>query len=394
MVPLVRAAEISSLEGNYAAIGAFNVNIRAQAEGILEGLSRAEAPGIIQASRGACTFQGGADKILYIVLDVMDKMGVDDLPLALHLDHGTVETAKDCVDSGFSSVMIDASKLDFDENIAATNEVAEYAHRMGVSVEGEYGGLGGIEEDVEHEKVTLSDPLRVPLFLRDSGADALAITYGTSHGPNKNIKGRDIEKALRIQIVRDSYAALTAYHMNLSKFLVGHGSSTVPEELVARINEYGGRLKVTGGVPVYKITEARNAGIRKFNIDTDIRLVITATVRKYFHDHPGVEDESEALRLIKDVFDGKLEAVDIKTGETIPPEEMIDPRLYLNPLDKELLREDYRGTDMEELMMLIRNNVADHVEMLVRDVFNSAGLAPKVERVSMEQMANLYKQLD
>ena len=372
MVPLLRAAEFSSLEGKPAAVGAFNVNFYTQAQGILEGLRRADAPGIIQASKGANKFQGGPDKIAGMVRGAMADAGHEQ-PVALHLDHGDVEKARECVDSGYSSVMIDASKQDFKENLATTRSIVAYGHPGGVSVEGEYGKLEGVEEDVVHEKTTYADPFLVPHFFHETGADALAVAYGTSHGPNK---GSGLEK-LAIHIVEMSYRGLTAYRQNESHFLVSHGSSTVPQEIVAEINAYGGDIRGAAGIPMEKIVEAIGAGIRKVNIDTDLRLGITATFRKYFHDQPGVAERSpEVLLSIKHYLDEHPGA--------------IDPRDYLKTIDVTLLRSDPAGTDLEEVMGLVKERIAVHVEMLVHQ-FGSAGLAGRVERLSMAEMAKTYR---
>jgi fructose-bisphosphate aldolase class II len=371
MVPLLKAAEHSSLSGKPAAIGAFNVNFYTQAQGILEGLNRADAPGIIQASRGANKFQGGPDKI-----SVMIKQAIKDVkhpyPVALHLDHGDDEKAHECVDQGYSSVMIDASKFDLTDNIRTTSKIVDYAHPRGVSVEGEYGKLEGVEEDVIHETTTYADPYLVPHFFNESGADALAVAYGTSHGPNK---GKGLEK-LAIQIVDKSYKGMTAYGQNEDHFLVGHGSSTVPQDIVAEINQYGGGVKNAAGIPMQKIQEAIAAGIRKVNIDTDLRLGITATFRKYFHDNPGIEkDSQDILKPIKEHLDTHPEA--------------IDPRDYLKTIEIDHLRRDPKGTVLEEVMSLVRDRIAGHVEMLVHK-FGCAGLAGNVERVTLEEMAKRY----
>lgn len=372
MVPLLRAAEISSQEGKAAAIGAFNVNFYTQAEGILEGLRRSDAPGIIQASRGANKFQGGPDKIAGMVKNAMANSS-HALPVALHLDHGDDEKAHECVDNGYSSVMIDASKLDLEENIRATKTIVEYAHPKGISVEGEYGKLAGVEEDVIHEKTTYADPYLVPYFFNETGTDALAVAYGTSHGPNK---GTGLQN-LAIDVVDQSYRGMKAYGQNNDHFLVGHGSSTVPQDIVAEINRYGGGVKNAAGIPMNKIQEAIAAGIRKVNIDTDLRLGITATFRKYFVDHPGIESASpDVLQPIKKVLDETPEA--------------IDPRDYLKVIDVELLRDDPAGTVLEEVMILVKERIAAHVEMLVHK-FGCAGLQSKVERISLEALAKKYQ---
>lgn len=371
MVPLLKAAEASSLVGKHAAIGAFNVNFYTQAEGILEGLRRSQSPGIIQASKGANTFQGGPDKIAAMVRKAMENTGHTD-PVALHLDHGNDEKARECVDSGYSSVMIDASKLELDANIAATRAIVDYAHPRGVSVEGEYGKLEGVEEDIIHATTTYADPYLVPHFFNQTHADALAVAYGTSHGPNKGSGLRN----LAIHIVEASYKGLTAYGKNEDHFLVGHGSSTVPQDLVAEINRYGGGVKNAAGIPMQKITEAIAAGIRKVNIDTDLRLGITATFRKYFHDHPGIEEGSpDVLKPIKQHLDTHPEA--------------IDPRDYLKTIDITLLRDHPAGTDLEEIMVLVKERIASHVEMLVHK-FGCAGLSSKVEMMTLDEMAQQY----
>ena len=357
IVPLLHVAEKSAQAGRPAAIGAFNVNFYTQAEGILEGLRRADAPGIVQASRGACKFQGGADKIASMLKSAIANSG-HSLPVCLHLDHGDVPAAINCANSGFSSVMIDASKYDYVENIATTRVIVEYAHGLGVTVEGEFGKLAGIEEDVQHESTTYADPTLVPHFFRESHVDALAIAYGTSHGPNK---GSDISK-LAVHLVKESYDGMVANHLQDQHFLVGHGSSTVPADLVEEINRYGGEIQNAHGVPMDKILEAIASGLRKVNIDTDLRLGITATFRKYFADNPGVEDTSEVLKAIKKGLDGKLDAV--------------DPRDYLKPVPKDLLREP-PGEDLAEVMALIKERIASHVEFLVHK-FGSAGLAANV----------------
>lgn len=359
MTPLLSAAERSALNGKPAAIGAFNVNFYTQALGILEGLNRAEGPGIIQASKGANAFQGGPEHIAAMLRQAMADCGCAS-PIALHLDHGNAESAAACIENGFSSVMIDASSLPLEDNIKATREIVAKAHPNNVSVEGEYGMLAGVEEDVIHEKTTYANPMLVPYFFDESGAEALAVAYGTSHGPNK---GTDLS-GLAVHIVRQSYAGMKAYGQNEKHFLVSHGSSTVPQELVAEINQYGGQIANAKGVPMEKIQEAIASGMRKVNIDTDLRLGITATFRKYFLDNPGVEDSSpDVLARIKKVLDEKPGT--------------IDPRDYLKVIDVTLLRKDPTGTDLEEVMTLIKPRIAAHVEKLVTQ-FGSAGLAKHV----------------
>ncbi len=369
MVPLMRAAEMSARDGKPAAIGAFNINFYTQAEGVLEGLRRADAPGIIQASRGANKFQGGPDKIQYMLLLAMKNSG-HDLPVTLHLDHGTKEAALDCVDKGFSSVMIDGSEHEFDGNVAETKGIVDYAHPKGVSVEGEYGKLAGVEEDIEHEATTYADPKEVVEFFKRSEADALAVAYGTSHGPNK---GSNID-ALKTSIVKDSYNKMAKAGLTDNHFLVGHGSSTVPKELVDEINQYGGGIKNAHGVPMDKIKEAISFGLRKINIDTDLRLAITAVMRKYLQDNPGVEDKyPDTLGRIKKAFDGEIEMV--AKGKVQDPKGVIDPRGYFGVIDVAILRDPpTEESGLIEVMELVKERLASHVEMLLHE-FGAAGLA-------------------
>ncbi len=369
LVDVCGAAEKRALSGTPAAIGAFNINFYSQAVGVLKGLKKANAPAIIQASKGACSFQGGADKISAMLKLAMANEG-HDLPICLHLDHGSEEAAKDCTDKGFSSVMIDASKYDFEDNVAKTKEIVEYARPKGVTVEGEYGKLEGVEEDVVHEKTTYADPKRVVEFFKGCDCDALAIAYGTSHGPNKGSN----TGAVKTEIVKESYDGMVAAGLNEKHYLVGHGSSTVPQDLVAEINQYGGAIKGAAGIPMEKIKEGIAFGLRKVNIDTDLRLSITATMRKYLQDNPGIEEKyPETLGKIAKAFSGEIEM--IAKGEVQDPKGVIDPRGYFGVIDIETIRVPAtEETGMGEVMTLIEDRIADHVAMLV-EAFGIAGLA-------------------
>ena len=377
LAAILHAAEVSSQQGKPAAIGAFNVNFFTQAEGVLEGLRRANAPAIIQASKGANKFQGGADKIAYMVIGAMKNSG-HRLPIALHLDHGSVEAAEDCADKGFSGIMIDASKEEFPINCAITRGIVAYGHARGVGVEGEYGQLSGVEEDIASQKVIYADPAKVPLFFQKTGADALAVAYGTSHGPNK---GANISQ-LKTTIVRDSYQNMVKAGLNDTHYLVGHGSSTVPQALVQEINSHGGKIKDAYGVPMEKIKEGIAFGLRKINIDTDLRLGITAVSRKFFCDNPAAAKEP-TLEGVKRDLDAKLE--------------VIDPREYFGSIKPfEILREPPRKSRVqafEDLMELIKARIASHVEMLVHE-FGCAGLAGSVEQISVKRMRGRYAKTD
>jgi fructose-bisphosphate aldolase, class II len=376
MAPLLQAAEQSSLSGHPAAIGAFNVNFFAQALGILEGLIKAEAPGIVQSSKGANSFQGGPRYISGMIDLALSLKGYQPI-IAKHLDHGDAASCRDCIDAGFGSVMIDASTLAFEANIEATKAIVGIAHPKGVTVEGEYGLLKGVEEHIVHQTTTYADPANVPAFFRSSGADALAIAYGTSHGA---FKGNT--DALNINIVSLSYQALKAAGMHEAHFLVSHGSSAVPEEYVAMINQYGGAVKGARGVPSYMISRAIAEGMRKVNIDTDLRLAMTGVAWKFFTEHPDAGATSKYLAEIKRALEGNRSN--------------FDPRGYLKPImtiDPALLREDYHSLPDSlyiEFMDLLKDTVADQVAKLSA-VFGAAGLVSKVDtNLSLEEMARRY----
>ena len=372
LTDLCGAAERRSANGTPAAIGAFNIWFYSQAVGILKGLQRAKAPAILQSTQGPMAFFDGAPALTNIVLTAM-KESNHTMPVCLHHDHGKDETARNCIDGGFSSVMIDASSLPFDENIETTRKIVEYAHSKGVSVEGEYGKLEGVEDNIVHESTTYADPDKVPEFFKKSGCDALAIAYGTSHGANK---GSNVN-ALKTSIVAESYQGLVAANMEKDHFLVGHGSSTVPRELVDEINKYGGELGSTNGIPIEKIKEGISLGLRKINIDTDLLLGITATVRKYLAENEdAIKAYPETLGKIKKGFDGEIPIT--VWGNPRDPKTITDPRGFFGMIDINILQSPPTEKDgMIELMSLIEERVANHVEMLVNE-FGSAGLAADI----------------
>jgi len=392
MVPLLQAAEMRSMKGYPTAIGAYNVNFYAQAEGILRGLERAGAPGIIQASSGANKFQGGPDKIQYIVLKAMENLGCT-VPVCVHLDHGTEEAAKECTDKGFSSVMIDASGLPYDDNILKSMGIVKYAHKAGVSAEAEYGLLKGREDLIEHKESVYADPKKVVEFFIRSGVDALAIAYGTSHGPNKG----DTAK-LDVSIVAKSYAGLLNEGLNLDHFLVSHGSSTVPREYIDMINQYGGALKGSSGVRLDKIGMVIALGMRKVNIDTDLRLGMLAKLREWYSKYAESARSSPRVSLIADMLEGRVVAMDVKKNEPIPPAKISDPRNWLQELQRqnpESLREDYRDAKDDpvfiEVMSMMSDTVADHVCELSANVFAGRDLAAEVDKeMTLEAMARKY----
>ena len=265
--------------GKYA-LGAYNINNAEQVMGLFQGNIQSQAPFILQISRGARKY---TDKRL---LEAMIRAANEIFPeaiFAVHLDHGDEETCYDCIESGFySSVMIDASHMPFEENVATTRRVVERAHAKGISVEAELGQLGGVEEDisVDEEKVHLTDPEQAAEFIARTGCDSLACAIGTSHGAFK-FSGT---QTLHFEIIEAIQKLVPGFP------LVMHGSSSVPQEEVERINAAGGNLKGARGVDPKQYLPAAKLGVCKINIDTDGRLVWTRVHREFFRDHPEVFD--------------------------------------------------------------------------------------------------------
>jgi fructose-bisphosphate aldolase class II len=279
--------------GGYG-VGAFNVNNLEQVQAIMEAARETESPVIIQASRGARKYSG--DRFLYHLMEAATEV-YPEISVALHQDHGnSPETCKSAIDLGFTSVMMDGSLMvdgktaaDFEYNVNVTREVVEMAHASGVTVEGELGTLGGIEDDVGSGEVNLTDPDQAVEFVERTGVDALAVAIGTSHGAYKFTKEPDRE-VLAMHIIEEINDRLPTTH------LVMHGSSSVPKELVDIINEYGGDIQPTWGVPVREIQEGIKHGVRKINVDTDLRLAATGAIRKAFAEDPSEFDPRYYLK--------------------------------------------------------------------------------------------------
>ena len=278
-MPLVSMRQLldEAARGGYG-VGAFNVNNLEQIQGIMEAARETGSPVIVQASRGARSYAG--DRFLIHMMQAAAET-FPEIPVALHQDHGnSPETCISAIDLGFTSVMMDGSLLadaqtpaDLDYNVSVTREVVEYAHARGVSVEGELGTLGGIEDGTGSGEVHLTDPDEAVEFVRRTGIDALAVAIGTSHGAYKFPRRPDSE-ILAIGLIEEIHRRLPDTH------LVMHGSSSVPRELIDRINGAGGDLKPAFGVPVEEIQEGIRHGVRKINVDTDGRLAMTAYARE------------------------------------------------------------------------------------------------------------------
>jgi fructose-bisphosphate aldolase, class II len=332
-MPLVSMRQLldEAAKGGYG-VGAFNVNNMEQIQAIMEAARETSSPVIIQASRGARAYTN--DLFLWHLMQAATEL-YPEIPVALHLDHGNEPaTCISAIDLGFTSVMMDGSleadgktPSSFEYNVAVTKEVVAYAHERGVTVEGEIGTLGGIEDGHGSGEVHLTDPDEAVAFVEQTGLDALAVAIGTSHGAYKFSSPPDGE-VLKMDLIKEIHQRLPDTH------LVMHGSSSVPRELVDEINRYGGALKPAWGVPVKEIQVGIQHGVRKVNVDTDSRLAVTGAIRKVFAESP----------------------------------EKFDPRDYLKPA----------RTAME---VLIAERMRD---------FGQAGHAGDYEAKSLEEMKSLY----
>ncbi|MCR5175469.1 MAG: class II fructose-1,6-bisphosphate aldolase [Anaerovibrio sp.] len=297
-MPLVDTKEMfdKAYAGGYA-IGAFNVNNMEIVQGIMSAAEETKSPVILQASAGARKYAGSE----YLVGLVQSALRVSSVPVALHLDHGAdFDICKACIDSGFTSVMIDGSSLPFNDNVELTKKVVEYAHANGVVVEGELGQLSGIEDDVNvsHENASYTQPDEVEEFVSRTGVDSLAIAIGTSHGAFKfkpeqctrNAEGVLVPPELRFDILED-------ISNRLPKFpIVLHGASSVVPRFVELINKYGGALTDAIGIPEDQLRKAAHSSVCKINIDSDMRLALTAGIREHMATHPDHFDPRQYLK--------------------------------------------------------------------------------------------------
>jgi len=298
-------------DGGYA-IGAFNVNNMEIVQGITEAAQELKAPLILQVSKGARAYANHTYLVKLVEAAVIE---CPDIPIALHLDHGPdFETCKSCIDGGFTSVMIDASGKPFEENIEITKKVVEYAHDHGVVVEAELGTLAGIEDDVKvaAHAASYTRPEEVEEFVTKTGCDSLAIAIGTSHGAYKftaaqctrNEKGILVPPPLRFDVLEEVSKRLPGFPIVL------HGSSSVPQEFVKMVNENGGNMPDAVGIPEEQLRKAATMSVCKINIDSDLRLAMTGTIRKYFNEHPADFDPRQYLKparaAIKELVKHKL----------------------------------------------------------------------------------------
>ena len=298
-MPLVTSTEMfkKAYNGGYA-VGAFNVNNMEIVQGITEACREEKAPVILQVSKGARAYANHTYLVKLVESAVIE---CPEIPIVLHLDHGdSFETCKSCIDGGFTSVMIDASSKPFAENIEITKKVVEYAHDHGVVVEAELGALAGVEDEVSvsAEESHYTRPEEVEEFVAKTGCDSLAIAIGTSHGAYKftaaqctrNEQGELVPPPLRFDILEEVVKRLPGFPIVL------HGSSSVPQEYVKMVNANGGKMPDAVGIPESQLREATKSAVCKINIDSDLRLAMTGTIRQFFNEHPDKFDPREYLK--------------------------------------------------------------------------------------------------
>ena len=373
--PLMEAAE----KYNYAQ-GAFNVNAVAQAKAVIEMHETFRSPAILQGADLANAFMGGRvdfangtleDKKVGAkrIADAVRKYGENSpIPVVLHLDHGRdFDSCVAAIEGGYTSVMIDGSSLPLEQNIELTREVVKYAHALGVSVEGELGVLGGQEDHVFAETSTYTNPLDAVEFIEKTGVDALAISYGTQHGANKG-KNAKLRREIAIAIKE------CINRLGIFCALVSHGSSTVPQYIVKEINDLGGDIQNAYGIPVEELVSAIPCGIRKINVDTDIRLAVTRNMKELFANCPELR-ASKSIGGVYQLLEEKKSA--------------FDPRVFFPPIMDTVLTGNIPDNDVAVLMERVEQGVKEAVGSLIVN-FGSYGKAPLVELKSLEDMKAFY----
>ena len=380
LVPLRPVLEAAEAHG-YAQ-GAFNVNAVCQAKAVIEIHELLRAPAILQGADLANAFMGGRADFQNGTLEdkkkgakniaaAVKKYGEQSpIPVVLHLDHGRdFDSCVAAIEGGYTSVMIDGSSLPYEENVELTREVVKYAHPRGVSVEGELGVLAGVEDHVFAANSTYTNPLTAVDFLKKTGADALAISYGTMHGASK---GKDVK--LRREIPTAIRECLN--HEGISAFLVSHGSSTVPQYIVNEINALGGDIQNAYGISKDELRAAIPCGIRKINVDTDIRLAVTRNLRELFRDCPALRDDP-VVGPVWRLLDEKRAA--------------FDPRAFLPPIMDTVMYGTGEGPALAAVTGAIERGVREAVGTLIVE-FGSVGRYPLVRMDTLEEMIRRYKE--
>ncbi len=360
---------------------AFNMNSAGQIEAAIRIHELLRSGAILQGAEASNAYMGGAEDFMHGTIeqkikgakaigDAVKKYGADSpIPVALHLDHGkSLDSVKACIDGGYTSVMIDGSSLPYEQNVELTREVVKYAHPYGVSVEGELGVLAGVEDHVFSATSTYTNPMQAIDFFKKTGCDALAISYGTSHGATK---GKDVKIRREIAIATKE----CMMHEGINGFLVSHGSSTVPREYVDQINALGGKLENANGIDVNQLADVSRVGINKINVDTDIRLACTRNLLELFTNHPELQ-QSPSI--------GKIyEAMRANPKN-------FDPRNYLQSIIDTVITGIVPDADVQKVVDCMKDGVMESVAPLLVQ-FGSYRKSHLIKPVTLEEMADRYK---
>lgn len=360
---------------------AFNMNSAGQIEAAVRIHELLRSGAILQGAEASNAYMGGAEDFMHGTIeqkqagakaigDAVKKYGADSpVPIALHLDHGkSLESVKACIDGGYTSVMIDGSSLPYEENVELTREVVKYAHPYGVSVEGELGVLAGVEDHVFSATSTYTNPMQAIDFFKKTGCDALAISYGTSHGATK---GKDVKIRREIAIATKE----CMMHEGINGFLVSHGSSTVPREYVDQINALGGKIENANGIDVNQLADVSRVGINKINVDTDIRLACTRNLLELFTNHPELQ-KSPSIGKIYDAMRANPKN--------------FDPRNYLQSIIETVITGVIPDVDVEKVVNCMKDGVMESIAPLLV-LFGSYRKSYLIQPVTLEEMADRYK---
>lgn len=361
--------------------GAFNMNSVGQIEAAVRIHELLRSGAILQGAEASNAFMGGELDFMHGSLeakqkgaknigDAVKKYGVDSpVPIALHLDHGkSLESVKACIAGGYTSVMIDGSSLPYEDNVELTREVVKYAHPFGVTVEGELGVLAGVEDHVFSATSTYTNPLQAIDFFKKTGCDALAISYGTCHGPNK---GKDTKIRREIAIATKE----CMMHEGIHGFLVSHGSSTVPQEYVQQINAMGGKLENAFGIDVNQLADVAKCGINKINVDTDIRMACTRNLMELFRREPSLKTSSSVGALYEAMISQPAN---------------VDPRNYVASIMDTILYGTIPDADVGKVVQCMKDGVIESIAPLLVQ-FGSYRKSQLIEPVTLEMMADRYK---
>ena len=360
---------------------AFNMNSYHQIAAAVQIHELLDSACILQGAEASNALMGGEKDFMHGSLEskkkgaknlgeIVRKFGEESqVPIALHLDHGkSLESVKACIEGGYTSVMIDGSALPYEENVELTREVVKYAHPLGVTVEGELGVLAGVEDHVFSETSTYTNPMQAIDFFKKTGVDALAISYGTMHGANKG-KNAKIRREIAIATKE------CMRHEQIDGFLVSHGSSTVPQEFVSRINALGGKMENAYGIDVSQLVDVSRCGINKINVDTDLRMAATGNVLQLFRDHPELQKSETVGEVYRDLVRNPSN---------------IDPRNYVGSISDAILYGKIEDEDVRKVDdCLYRGTISAIAPLIVQ--FGSYRRASEVKVCTLEEMAERYR---